>query len=239
MKKIVLMAIAVLGTQFAIAQETETTTTTQTSSDQRPLGKRERPFNFYFGFGVNVVGDYKINDKLKATGMPEIVNTLPEFTFGFNYDNGDDSNFYHDLELSAGYMDKKTSTDRMQATIMYGRVRPQYKFVNTDSYFFSAGLDLTYSQAYINLYSRGNTIDLDDLNPGTHTGHIAMRSGQFALGPAVALGLFQKHVFPIRINAGYNIGLSKGKWKSDFANVANSVNESGLGSFYAKVSIGF
>lgn len=236
MKKIVLMAIAVLGTQFAIAQETETTTTT---SSQQPLGKRERPFNFYFGFGVNVVGDYKINDKLKASDMPEIATTLPEFTFGFNYDNGDETNFYHDLEFSIGYVDKKTTEDRMKATVAYGRLRPQYKFVNTDSYFFSAGLDLVYSQTYINLYSRGNTIDLDDLNPGTHTGHIAMRSGQFALGPAVALGLFQNKTFPIRINAGYNIGLSKGKWKSDFASVTNSVNESGLGNLYAKVSIGF
>lgn len=233
MKKIVLIALSILGVQSTvIAQETETTTTTS----QKTHVYKDR-FNFYYGFGVNVLSDYKMNDKLKASGMPQIANAAPEFTFGFSFVPSD-IRFYHDIEGGLAYMDEKTAGNRIKTTVATVKLRLQYKLIERQDLFFSAGLDIGYAQTGINLYSRGNTIDLNDLNPSTHTGHISMRNGQLTLGPSVALGLFQQS-FPVRINAGYNIGVTKGKWKSDFADVANTINESGQGSFYAKVLIGF
>lgn len=237
MKKIFFIALTILGVQSSvIAQETETTTSTTTSGEESKVRRNNanRP-SFYYGFGINVLGDYKMNDKLKASGMPEIANTAPEFTFGFS-SRLSDSRFYNDFELSAAYMDKKTTTDRIKTTMLSVRMRVHYKLIDQENTFFSGGLDLGYAQTLINLYSRGNTIDLNDLNPGTHTGHIVMRNGQLILGPSVTLGLFQKN-FPIRVSAGYNIGVTRGKWKSDFAQIANTVNESGLGSFYGRVSL--
>ena len=235
MKKIVLIALSVLGVQSSVvAQETETTTTT--TSQQKTHVYKDR-FNFYYGFGVNVLSDYKMNDKLKASGMPQIANAAPEFTFGFNFVPSD-ARFYHDIEGGFAYMDEKTAGNRIKTTVATVKMRLQYKLIDKQDMFFSAGLDIGYAQTGINLYSRGNTIDLNDLNPSTHTGNISMRNGQLTLGPSVALGLFQQS-FPVRINAGYNIGVTKGKWKSDFADVANTINESGQGSFYAKVLIGF
>ncbi len=233
MKKIVLIALSILGVQSTvIAQETGTTTTTE----QKTHVNKDR-FNFYYGFGVNVLSDFKMNDKLKASGMPQIANAAPEFSFGFSFVPSD-VRFYHDIEGGIAYMDEKTAGNRIKTTVATVKLRLQYKLIEKQDLFFSAGLDIGYAQTGINLYSRGNTIDLNDLNPSTHTGHISMRNGQLTLGPSVALGLFQQS-FPVRINAGYNIGVTKGKWKSDFADVANTINESGQGSFYAKVLIGF
>lgn len=239
MKKITLTIIALLGLNAAVtAQETETvTTTTTTTTETKPVRVIKDRFNLYAGFGVNILGDYKMNDKLKASGMPEIASAAPEVTFGFNY-TPSDSRFYHDLELAAAYMDEKTTTNRLKTTVASFKFRLHYKVIETQKLFLSGGLDLGYAQTIVNLYSRGNTIDLNDLDPSTHTGHINMNSSQFTLGPSVALGLFQDS-FPVRINAGYSIGVTKGKWESEFAKVQNTVNESGLGSFYAKVSIGF
>lgn len=238
MKKITLTLIALLGfTGAMVAQETETVTTTTTTTKYVKPDSKDR-FNFYYGFGVNVLGDYKMNDKLKASGMPTIASAAPEFTFGANY-TPSDTRFYHDLELAVAYMDDKTETNRLRTSVVSFKIRVHYKAIETENLFLSGGLDLGVATTLVNLYSRGNTIDLDDLNPATHTGHINMYSTQFSAGPSLALGLFQKKAFPVRINTGYNIGFTRGKWKSDFANVANTVSESGLGSFYAKVSIGF
>jgi hypothetical protein len=236
MKKITLTLIALLGlTAVMNAQETETVTTTTTTTNVERV-KKDR-FNFYYGFGINVFGDYKLNDKLKASNMPTIGTTAPEVTFGLNY-MPSDSHFYHDLEFAVGYMDDKTSANRLKTVVSSFRIRPQYKFIDNKKMFFSAGIDGGVATTLVNLYSRGNVIDLNDLNPSTHTGHISMNSTQFILGPSVALALFQDS-FPIRINTGYNFGLSRGRWKSDVADVHNAVKESGLGNFYAKLSIGF
>ena len=240
MKKITLTLVALLGINAIVsAQETVTdtvvTTTTRTTTNFERV--RKDRFNFYYGFGVNVFGDYKLNDKLKASNMPTIGTTAPEVTFGLNYMPSED-HFYHDLEFSVAYLDDKTSANRIKTAVTSFRIRPQYKFIDNKKMFFSAGIDGGVAVTIVNLYSRGNVIDLNNLDPAKHTGHITMNSTQFILGPSVALALFQDS-FPIRINTGYNFGLSRGRWKSDVADVHNAVKESGLGNFYAKLSIGF
>lgn len=232
MKKITLTLIALLGICAGVtAQETETP-----ADPPAETSKRVKPYNFYVGFGVNVLGDYKLNDKLQAAALPKIASAAPEVTFGFNYDEGE--RYYQDIEVGISYMDDRNAEDRMKTTVTSLKIRPQYKFVDKKDFFFSAGIDLAFSQTYVNLYARNNVIDLNDLDPSAYTGNMSFHSSQFAVGPAVALQLFKKS-FPLRINAGYNVGLTNGKWKSDYANVTNTVKESGHGNFYAKLSIGF
>src|SRR5690606_33600854 len=147
-------------------------------------------------------------------------------------------NFYMDIEGSAGYMDEKNSDNRLRTVVSSAKVRPQYKFINNGNWFFSAGGDISYTFTYADLISRNNVIDLDNLNPSMHTGHISMYSDQLTIGPSVALG-FNNEVFPVRFNFGYDFGITNGKWRSEFADVNNTVKENGSGRFYAKVNIGF
>ena len=230
MKKIVLAVICFFGAQSLLtAQETvtETVTTTTTVDENNP------ETNFYIGVGVAVPGSYKISDKLAAAGMPDIEEAMPEISFGLNV-MGED--FLVDIEFNADYLDKKTNTDRIKAVAAGVKMRGHYIPVNTGKFFLSAGADLSYIGSSYDLFTRGNVIDLNDLNPGTHTGHISLYNKQFYAGPSLAFGAFQKSSFPVRLNVGYEWALISGKWKSEFANVANTFREDGQGRFYAKLS---
>lgn len=220
--------------QGAFAQETETiteVTVTQTTVENK------NPFEFYVGFGIAVLGDYNLNEKLKMAEMPEIGSSAPEFTFGFNFSDPGEK-FYMDIEGVAAYMDKKDNANRLKTISGGAKMRLQYKFSGNNKWFISGGADINYLVTQVNLYSRGNTIDLNDLNPAAHTGHISMYNNQFSMGPSVAVGLFQDMVFPLRLNIGYDIGISNGKWKSEYADINNTIKENGLSRFYAKVIIG-
>lgn len=239
MKKTIIVAIALLGMQLSVsAQDTPTPPVPPTPPSNAHIeSKRDKEVALYVGFGVNVLGDFKMNDKLKAAGLPDIASVAPEVTIGLNV-LPDDSRFLTDIEFSTAYMDDRTATDRIKTTALTTRLRVQYRLLDKQSYYFAGGLDLGYSQTLINLYSRSNSIDVDDLDT-SRPGVISMNSGQLTVGPSVALGLFKDKAFPIRINAGYNIGFTNGKWKSEYAQVNNTVKEMGQGTFYARVCIGF
>ncbi|OIQ21682.1 MAG: hypothetical protein BM557_02470 [Flavobacterium sp. MedPE-SWcel] len=238
MKKIILAAICLLGAKSVVmAQETtmtttKTTTATGTSTTTIYQTKDEVKHGWYLGLGVVAPGDYKINDKLKAAGMPELPSEMFELSIGYNLTY---KRFSLDGEFGTGYMDKKTASDRVTGLMLNMKLRGHYMFLNKGNYSLSAGVDLTYANNTFDLYSRGNVIDLDDLNPATHSGHISLYNNQFLAGPSLAFGAFQKSNTPVRLNVGYDISLISGKWKSEVANVSNSLKESDLGVFYAKV----
>jgi hypothetical protein len=222
MKKITLI-IALLGIQaLSTAQETETTTPVQT---KRTL---------YASFGIASTDDYKINKNLKMTDMPQLSSTAPEVTLGYNVTG---EKVLIDLELNANYMDKKTSTDRVKYVSSGVKLRGHYIPVKTTDFFLSGGFDLSYAVNHFDLYSRGNSIDLNDLEPSTHTGHISLYNNQLYLGPSIAFGAFQTYVYPLRLNVGYEWAVYSSRWDSEFARVDNTFRESGQGRFYAKLSI--
>ncbi|AXG73468.1 hypothetical protein DVK85_04170 [Flavobacterium arcticum] len=233
MKKIVFATICFFGGQaLLLAQETVTTTTTTTTTTT--MADENNPkTSFYVGFGAAVFEDHKISDNLAAAGMPGIDEVLPEMTFGFNV-MGED--YLVDIEFNTNYLDKKTSTDRIRAVAAGIKMRGHYIPVNTGNFYLSAGADLSYIGSNYDLFTRGNVIDLNDLNPGTHTGHISLYNNQFYAGPSLAFGAFQKSSFPLRLNVGYEWALISGKWKSEYANVNNTFRESGQGRFYAKLT---
>lgn len=229
MKKIVLIALSILGVQSSlIAQETETTiTTTATSSD-------EEVKTWYISVGAAVIDDYKINKKLAAAGMPQIGNSALEFTIGHSVMY---KKLLMDIEWNTNYVDNKTATDRVKTVNSGVNFRVNYVAWQNNKFFFSGGADMSYMFNYFNLYTKGNVIDLNDLNPSTHTGHINLNNSQFYMGPSIVFGALQKTKFPLRLNLGYEWALYSSNWKSEVAGVANSFRENGQGRFYAKLSI--
>jgi len=235
MKNTLLLAVCCFfGMQTAFAQDTivESVTVSEVTV------KRENPFNFYVGFGAAFLGDFNLNEKLKQSEMPQIGNAAPEFTFGFNFTEPD-SKIYMDIEATAAARIDKSEGYQVNTVASAAKMRIHYRFLSNNKWFLSAGGDVSYGINYVNLFSRNNAIDLNDLNPGMHTGHISMYNQQLMVGPSVAVGLFQDMVFPIRINFGYDIALTNGKWKSEYASINNTVKENGFDRFYVKVSIGF
>jgi len=224
MKKLLLTALVFAGVQVqAIAQDE--VSTDESSND---LERRE----WYVGFGVTGNDGFRINSVLEEQGLPELNDAAFEITIGRSVIN---ENVLTDLEWNTSYMDKKTSSDRIRNTNTGFKLRGHYVAWNNDKFFFSGGLDVSYTLNNFNLYSRGNRIDMEDLEPSTHTGHINLYNNQLFLGPSITLGAFQNSDFPIRLVAGYEWGVYSSDWKSEVAEVDNSFRENGQGRFYARL----
>ena len=237
MKKVLFIALTAFGMQASVsAQETETVTTTTTTTTTTSTNLNDNPKRgLYVSFGVALADDYKMNDRLKAAGMPELNNAVFESTVGYS---AMFEKLSFDLELATGYMDEKSATDRVrniQATI---RLRGHYNIVMKDKFFLTAGADLSYLTNNFNINTRDRVIDLNNPDPSEYPGHISLYNNQMLVGPSIAVGLFQKSGWPLRLNTGYEWAVVGGKWKSEYANVANSFRESGQGHFYAKLTIG-
>lgn len=224
MKKITLTLLAFFGLNAVVtAQENDTITS----------GKSHESY-FYVGFGAAVNDGYKINDKLKAAGMPEIGGAAFESSLGFNvlYEK-----FTFDLEWATNYMDEKTSTARIKTINTGLKFRPHYVITKSKRFALTAGADVSYMFNSFNLYNRGSRIDLNDLDPSANPGVISLNNQQLFVGPSIAVGLLRNTDWALKFNTGYEWAVVSGKWKSEFAEVDNSIKENGQGRFYAKMSL--
>lgn len=222
MKKIIFLALIAMGVQSSFAQ------TATTMNDSVPK------FTFYVGFGAAFNGDYNINKKLEAIDMPKIGTTVPQFTVGYNIGC---NKWPVGLELTAGYSDKKDADNRVKNTMAQFKLRVHYMPFHTKSTFLSAGADISYSGNQFDIYRRDNVIDMNNLNPAAYSGHISLYNEQLMVGPSVTFGFFQNKAFPLGLGLGYDVAVTNGKWKSEFAEVKNSVKENGFGSFYARLNL--
>lgn len=226
MKKILFLALGCCLSQNTFAQETTTVTEKENTSKVK--------VDFYLAAGVNFVGDYKINENLKEAGMPEIGNSAPEFTFGFNLSG---QQWLADFEVSGSYWKKDNNPLRSTALGSTIKLRGHYVPYRTEKFFISAGADLSYASNDFNFYNRNAEIDLDDLDPTTQTGHIQLKNNILYVGPSIAIGFLQDKSTKLRLNIGYDIAAISGKWKSDYTDVNNSFRENGHDKFYIKLTI--
>jgi len=222
MKKIACIALALLGLQSVSAQETK--------KDSIMVHKDVK--HFYIGFGAEYM-DYKLNDKLKNSNLPQINPGAFELSIGVNHTS---KHILSDLEWNTDYYtDRKTTGERVRLMATGIKWRPQYIITKTAGSIFAAGLDLSFVYNKVDIYTRGNVIDLNNLDPALHTGHISLYNNNMYLGPSASFGAFQNKAFPLRLTAGYEWNLARASWQSEFARVNNTAKESGTGRFYAKV----
>lgn len=211
---------------LANAAFAQTTATDSTSSKVK--------VDFYFAAGVVINGDYKINDNLKAVGMPEIERTIPDFSVGINLSG---QKWTADLEVSASYWKKDNNPFRSEAIASGFKLRGHYVPYKTNKFFVSAGADLSYQNNKFNFYNRNQHLDLNDLDPSTQLGNIQLNNDLFYAGPSVAFGFLQNKSTKLRLNIGYDIAVISSKWKSDYTTVDNTFRENGHDRFYVKLTI--
>ena len=223
MKKIIILAMALGFANSTIAQEAVKDSVSQ-----------KVKVDFYFGAGAVINGDFKINDRLAAAGMPEIESTVPEFSIGLNLAG---EQWTADIEVSGSYFKKDRNPLRSEALSSGIRLRGHYVPFRTSKFFASIGGDLSYNANKFNFYNRSQHIDLNDLNPTTQLGNIQLNNNMFYVGPSVAFGFLQNKSTKLRLNLGYDIAAISGKWKSDYTSVDNSFRESGHDRFYVKLTI--
>ncbi|MHA3786943.1 hypothetical protein ACX0HA_01935 [Flavobacterium hauense] len=231
MKKVLFIAAAIIGMHYSVnAQDSETTTPadSQRYDDNNP-GK-----GLYVSFGVAGNDGFKMNDRLKAQGLPELNSTAFESTIGW-YIMMNKLSF--DFEIVASYMDEKSGTDRVRNVNTGINLRGHYNIFTNNKFFITGGADLGYAFNNFNINTRGRLIDLNDLDPADNPGHINLYNDQFIMGPSAAFGFLQNTDYKMRLNFGYNWAVVSGQWRSQFGNVQNTFRENGQGHFYAKLSL--
>lgn len=223
MKKILLAAACIIGVQSSsIAQESSTATdTTKTAKG-----------HFFVGLGVVANDSYRIDSKLAMAGLPSLPDATPEFSFGAN---ATWKKWLFDLEISGSYLQQRTGANKVNAAGASVLGRVHFMPVHTQKLLVSAGVDVNFTGTNIDIFNDNNVIDLNDLNPLNNGGHVSLRNDLLYVGPSASFGFLQNTDWPLRLTTGYQWAITNGKWRSDFADVTNTVKENGHGRFYAKL----
>ena len=207
MKKLLLFSLLVITT-ISLAQQS------------KPKEGRQ---SIYFGGGFVSNSRFAIDDKLESSNLPQIQANVPEFVFGVNhfFNKG-----FLDMELSSNMFKKSNSATTSNGSRSNFRLRGHYNFVNNKDIVFSGGLNLAFTANDFNVYSQNNQVDVNNLAAST-TSYIRLRNNMFFAGPSLGFAIKNKGEQLVRLNVGYEFALITGKWKSDFANVSNSIHENG------------
>lgn len=189
--------------------------------------------NTTIGIGAQVM-DFRINSLLESQGLASLETTMPEINLGINYFG---KKFSVDTELGMMYARPERNGNESQYISYVARGRVHYNVVNKTNFAFTAGLNMAFTGSKLDIYSQNNVIDLNDLNPINNSGHISLKNKMFYAGPSVAAYLFKNYKHQVRLNAGYEFGLSRGRWNTDYGTVINSVNERGNDRFVFGITL--
>ena len=226
MKKLLL--VLALSVSLAGISQTETETETKTTTKNESDSFR----NFYIGIGGTVQSKYNLNEKLSSAGLPTLNLTVAEFTFGWN---SFQEKFSGDYEFGffGGRNDAGNEGNRLMGFNL--RLRQHYNIVNKKKVAFTGGLNFVYTTNQVDVFSPNATIDMNDL--GASNNVLTIRNAMFYVGPSVALYVFRDMKFPLRLNLGYELALTRGRWKSDFSSINNTIGENGNNRFVFGITL--
>lgn len=208
----VLFILLLLLSQLGIAQTKKTWKSEKVRS------------GFYLGLGLQSTDNYNINNKLKAAQLPQIDRNLPDFILGVNMVG---PKFSGDIEISTAYSNIKLTNIKNEYINTTARLRFHRNISKKDNALFTSGVNIAFAGNAVNVFGQNNIIDMNNLSNASNVKHISLRNQMFYIGPSIAFTAFRKATFPLRMNIGYEIGLSRGRWRSDFSAISNTVGEFG------------
>jgi hypothetical protein len=210
MKKFILLVVLV-AFQFGTAQE---------KNEENKKSNVEA--TFYIGVNAHIQDNLNLNRNLQASNVVLLDNSPAEFIFGFNVLG---KKYSSDFEFGFGENKKENLTSKNKNMQFTGRIRFHYNLINKTNFAFTSGLSLAGTSSEVDLYSKNNTIDFNNLNPNTNGGLLSIRNQMFYAGPSLSIYLFKDKFYKVRLNCAYELAFTNGKWKSDYGNIANSINE--------------
>lgn len=132
-----------------------------------------------------------------------------------------------DMEFGLLYSRKSSNDNKTHLLGGDIRLRVHYNLVATEKMAFTTGLSFSAVTNTVDIYNDNNVIDLNNLDPMSNVGHISLRNQVFYAGPSVSFYALRHKKINLRLNVGYEFAFTNGKWKSDFAEVRNTVKEVG------------
>jgi hypothetical protein len=224
MKKVFLLLI-VLTTTVLFAQEK--------ASDSTKTPKNYK-FKTYVGFNGTINDDLNLNKKLKNSNLPEMNSFVPEFSFGLNYFG---KNYSGDFEFGFMFSKPEEGNNEMKYRGFNSRLRVHYNLIDKEKFAFTSGLSLAFVGNEYDIYSKDNTIDLNNLQPNNNAGHVNFTNQMFYIGPSASVYLFKKTSMQLRINVGYELAITRGRYRSEYGSILNNINESGNNRFIFGISL--
>jgi hypothetical protein len=182
----------------------------------------------YIGFAGNGNDASNLNRKLKQANLPKLGSFIPEFTVGLNIMG---EKYSGDIEVGFLSQTPEKGENELQYRGINTRLRFHYNLVNEKKVALTTGLSLAYLGSTYDIYSRNNTIDLNNLEPNDNNGHVNFNNQMLYFGPSISFYAFRDKWFALRFNAGYEFGLTRGRYRSDFGSILNNTNESGSNRF--------
>lgn len=183
--------------------------------------------NMTVGLNVLVNDSFNLNKKLSSQNITQLNETIPSLVLGLDI-FGD--KFSGDIEFGFLFSNPKKNNIEILHRGFDIRTKVHYNLINKEKIAFTSGLSFAFTTNEIDIFSKSNTIDLNDLNPNNNSGHISLNNQMFYAGPSVSLYFFRKS-FPIKMNAGYEFALTRGRYKSEFGSVINNIRENGNNRF--------
>lgn len=209
---------------------------TLTSAQETDSDKKSEKLKAFFTYGLNaqIHDDYTINSKLNQAGLPELKTTTPELFLGMTFFG---KKYSGDLDF--GFLNSKNERGNNENKYIgfTSRLRVHYNIINKEKIAFTSGINISNTNAELNIYSKNNGIDLNDLTPDTNTGHVSLRNNLYYVGPSASVYFFKNKTTQLRLNLGYEFSFTNGNWKSDYGNVLNTVSEKGNNRFVFGLTI--
>ncbi|MCO6174998.1 hypothetical protein NHF50_08055 [Flavobacterium sp. NRK F10] len=215
MNKIITLLV-LTSSFFAFSQEADSVKITKSPK-----------LDFYWGIGMQV-NSFKLNDKLRASGAADIKETMPEFLLGANIFG---EQFSGDIEFGFLYSTNRANNTKSKLLGVNARLRVHYNLIKTENIALTTGLNLSATGNNVDVYAANNVINLNDLDPMNNSGHISLRNQIFYVGPSASFYAWRNKAFKLRLNIAYEFAFTNGKWKSDYADVHNTVKEIGNNRF--------
>lgn len=194
--------------------------TAQENNEEK--NKDEIDATIYFGVNAHFQNDINLNKNLQTSNVVVLDNNTADFVFGFNFFG---KKYSSDFEFGFGETKNENNNSKNKNMHFTGRIRFHYNVINKTNFAFTSGLSLAGTSSEVDLYSKNNTIDFNNLNPNSNGGLLSIRNQMFYAGPSLSIYLFKDKFYKVRLNCAYELAFTNGKWKSDYGNTANSINE--------------
>jgi hypothetical protein len=192
------------------------------------IKKKEKKISIYYGGSVSFNDDFNLNKKLRNSNLPELKTSIPDFVFGLNYFW---KKYSGDAEFGFLYSKSDKGVNEIKQMGFNSRIRVHYNLVDREKFAFTTGLSVAYTGNEYDIFSKNNTIDLNNLEPNNNSGHVNFTNAMLYFGPSTSFYFFRKSDWNVRLNIGYEFALTRGRYDSEFGSVINNIGESGNNRF--------
>lgn len=181
---------------------------------------------FYGGLQGNAISGWNLNNNLAAAGFAEIPDQALEFVFGVKF-TGEQYTF--DAEF--GFMGNNKQNNNFRTNLLSAPVRLKFGrlLFNQPGFHLTAGVVGGMYFNEVEAFEKNQSVDFNDLGASALPTKLTLRNNLLVAGPVIGFGFGKQAQKSIRFYVSYEHGLTRGRWKSDYANVLNTVQEQGQG----------